>query len=166
MADSIRRWIGGGDERLPTAVGGGVLVLVALAVAQIPLSGPLRVSWYCNDGPPGEPCICYRAGDEPRGFDCDVSTMGPAADAKRTALVLFIAGMVCLGARFVQRRLRRGDATSGAPEGLFKALPGIGVVLALAAALVLLYSHTPRPCDDQGAFGFAGGERLASCDTS
>jgi hypothetical protein len=156
MADSVRRWLAGGQGKWATAVGGVLLVLAALAAALaavlIWLSRAPRVTYYCTGESP-RPCTCFRAGEEPAGFVFNRVSSGAAHDTTVAGLVVLAVGLVCIVAWFVHRRSRRHNAQ--APQGFFKLLLPIGLALTFVGLVIPIMSG-PAPCQDQGALGLVG----------
>ena len=164
MANSVRRWLAGGEGKVLTAVVGGILlILIALGLASALIAFPLRVPYVCRGESP-RPCTCYRRGEEPGSFVWNRSSMGPAEGVKWAALVVFGAGLICIVAWLTYRRSRSVDGTQVASEGLFKLLPGVGLALWLVALVIFAFSSSPGPCEDQGALGLLAGAWSGACD--
>ncbi|MGE5210818.1 MAG: hypothetical protein ACM3MM_06115 [Acidobacteriota bacterium] len=153
MADSIRRWLAGGEGKWATVVGGVLLILATLAAvlaaALIALSRAPRVTYYCIGESP-RPCTCFREGEEPAGFMFNRVSTGAAHDTTVAGLVVLGVGLVCIVAWFVHRRSRSHNTQ--APEGVFKLLLPIGLVLTFVG-LAIPIMRGPAPCEDQGALG-------------
>jgi hypothetical protein len=156
MADSVRRWLAGGQGKWATVVGGVLLILAALAVALaavlIPLSRAPRVTYYCIGELP-RPCTCFREGEEPAGFLFNRVSTGAAHETTVAGLVVLGVGLVCIVAWFVYRRSR--SRNTQAPQGFFKLLLPIGLVLTFAG-LAIPIMRGPAPCEGQGAIGLVG----------
>ena len=89
--------------------------------------------------------------------------MGPAEDLTRPSLIMFAVGLACIAAWIVYRIARRRDDEPAESSGLFKLLPGVGLVLVVLS--VTAFDSGPSPCQDQGALGTPVGAFAGACDT-
>ena len=156
MADSIRRWLAGGEGKWATVFGGVLLILAALATALAAVLIPLSqraTSDVLLHRRVATPVYLLREGEEPAGFLFNRVSTGAAHETTVAGLVVFGVGLVCIVAWFVYRRSRSRNAQ--APQGFFKLLLPIGLVLTFVGLAIPIMSG-PAPCEGQGAIGLVG----------